>query len=45
MANRIVVLEGGRITEIGGHAELLARAAYATLYRQQFGVGTQGSAS
>ena len=38
MANRIVVLEGGRIIEIGGHAELLARGGlYATLYRQQFG--------
>ena len=46
MANRIVVLEGGRIVEIGGHAELLARGGlYATLYRQQFGLGTQGSAS
>jgi ATP-binding cassette, subfamily B, bacterial len=46
MANRIVVLDGGRIAEIGGHAELLARGGlYATLYRQQFGLGTQGSAS
>jgi subfamily B ATP-binding cassette protein MsbA len=36
-AERIVVLERGRIVEIGRHAELLAReGAYAHLYRMQF---------
>jgi ATP-binding cassette, subfamily B, bacterial len=45
-ANRIVVLDHGRITEVGGHAELLARGGlYATLYRQQFGAEAQGTAS
>ena len=36
-ADRIVVMEGGRITEIGSHAELLARnGTYAVLHRLQF---------
>jgi subfamily B ATP-binding cassette protein MsbA len=35
--NKIVVLENGRIVEIGNHAELLAKeGAYANLYRMQF---------
>ncbi len=36
-ADRILVMEGGRIVESGTHAELLARSGlYATLYEQQF---------
>jgi subfamily B ATP-binding cassette protein MsbA len=36
-AHRIVVLDHGRIVEIGSHRELLARSgSYAKLYRIQF---------
>jgi len=41
-ADRIVVLEGGRIVQEGTHAELLARGGlYARLYQQQFREGDQ----
>jgi subfamily B ATP-binding cassette protein MsbA len=36
-ANRIVVLDAGRVVETGSHAELLSRGGlYATLHRMQF---------
>src|SRR4029453_9606608 len=37
-ADQIVVVEGGRIADIGKHSELLARGGlYAQLYNKQFG--------
>jgi ATP-binding cassette subfamily B protein len=42
-ADRIVVLEGGRIVEIGGHNELLARGGrYAHLHATQNGAAAAG---
>jgi ATP-binding cassette, subfamily B, bacterial len=37
-ADQIVVIDGGRIADIGRHHELLARGGlYAQLYHEQFG--------
>jgi ABC-type multidrug transport system fused ATPase/permease subunit len=45
-ANRIVVLEQGRIAEIGTHRALLERGGiYAKLYRIQFELGAPPAAS
>jgi len=45
-ADRIVVLERGRIVEIGGHSELLAAGGlYASLCRQQLAGGAEQTAS
>lgn len=42
-ADRIVVLEAGRVLESGSHADLLARGGlYAELYRVQFAAGSSG---
>jgi subfamily B ATP-binding cassette protein MsbA len=41
-ADRIVVLDRGRIVEQGGHSDLLARGGYyAKLHRMQFGAGPE----
>jgi subfamily B ATP-binding cassette protein MsbA len=45
-ADRIVVLDGGRIAEIGNHAELLAHGGiYARLYQLQFAIAGDGANS
>src|SRR5712691_6778529 len=45
-ADKIVVLEYGRVVEMGQHAELLARqGVYARLYAANYGLSPQGVAS
>ena len=45
-ADRIVVVDAGRIVEIGPHAELLERdGAYAKLYQMQFGEAAEAAES
>lgn len=42
-ANKIVVMEEGRITQLGGHEDLLQEEGlYSRLYRQQFAVALKG---
>ena len=42
-ADRIIVIDGGRIVESGTHSELIAEAGhYAALYRMQFSAETSG---
>jgi subfamily B ATP-binding cassette protein MsbA len=42
-ADQIVVIDGGRITDVGRHHELLARGGlYAQLYNEQFGAADLG---
>lgn len=42
-ADRIIVIDGGRIVESGTHSELIAEAGhYAVLYRMQFSAETSG---
>ncbi|MFD0636204.1 hypothetical protein ACFQ9X_36185 [Catenulispora yoronensis] len=42
-ADRIAVLDGGRITELGSHAELLAReGTYAEMFHKQAAAFTEG---
>jgi ABC-type multidrug transport system fused ATPase/permease subunit len=45
-ANRLVVIENGRIAEIGRHDELLeAHGSYARLHRAQMELVTGGAAA